>query len=173
MTAHDPYTDRRPLDLIAVEDSAVDLELELDVLRDAGLVVDVWRVEDEPAFRAALTERLPDAILADWTLPAFSGLSALGIAAECFPGIPVQIVSGTISEATALEALRHGAVDYISKDDLQRLAPSLTRATTVASGARANPMAAPLSGLRCHWHHQANRFHDGRHHEQCHPSGSR
>ncbi|MBK7764719.1 MAG: response regulator [Sulfuritalea sp.] len=126
MNAHD--TNRRPLDLIAVEDSAVDLELDVDALRDRGLDVAVRRVEDEASFRAALAERLPDAILADWTLPAFSGRRALEIAHEHCPEVPLLFVSGTISATTALEALRHGAVDYIFKHELQRLAPSLTRA---------------------------------------------
>ena len=52
---------------------AVDLELIADTLREAGLTAAVRQVEDEAAFRATLDERLPDAILADWTLPAFSG----------------------------------------------------------------------------------------------------
>jgi CheY-like chemotaxis protein len=86
MNAHG--TDRRHLDLIAVEDSAVDLELEVDALREARLLVNVRRAEDEPAFRAALTERLPDAILADWTLPAFTGQRALEIAQEYSPRYP-------------------------------------------------------------------------------------
>jgi len=50
---------------------AVDLELIADTLREAGLTAAVRQVEDEAAFRATLDERLPDAILADWTLPAF------------------------------------------------------------------------------------------------------
>ncbi|MBK7767997.1 MAG: response regulator [Sulfuritalea sp.] len=135
MTAHD--TNRRPLGLIAVEDSAVDLELDVDALRDGGLDVAVRRVEDEASFRAALAARLPDAILADWTLPAFSGRRALEIAREYCPEVPLLFVSGTISATTALEALRHGAVDYIFKHELQRLAPSLTRAIKEAEGLRA------------------------------------
>jgi PAS domain S-box-containing protein len=135
MNAHN--TDRRPLDLIAVEDSVVDLELVVDALREAGLDVAVRRVEDEATFRTTLDERLPDAILSDWTLPAFSGRRALEIAHECCPEVPVLFVSGTISETYALEALRHGAVDYLFKHELQRLAPSLTRAIKEAEGLRA------------------------------------
>ena len=126
-----------PLDLIVVEDSVVDVELEADALREAGLMVAVRRVDDEPAFRAALDERLPDAILADWTLPHFSGRRALEIARERCPDVPFIFVSGTISESTALEALRQGATDYVYKHHLQQLGPALTRALDEARARRA------------------------------------
>ncbi|BCB27713.1 hypothetical protein SKTS_25990 [Sulfurimicrobium lacus] len=117
-----------PLDLIVVEDSLVDVELEADALREAGLVAAVRRMDDEPAFRAALDERLPDAILSDWTLPHFSGRRALEIAYERCPDVPFIFVSGTILESTALDALRQGATDYVYKHHLQQLGPALTRA---------------------------------------------
>jgi diguanylate cyclase (GGDEF)-like protein/PAS domain S-box-containing protein len=120
------------LDLIVVEDSAVDAELEVDALRKAGLTVEVRRVEDEPAFRAALDERLPDAILSDWTLPLFSGRRALEIAHERCPDVPFIFVSGTISESAAIEALRQGAIDYVYKHQLQLLGPALLRAVNEA-----------------------------------------
>lgn len=94
MNAHD--TDRRPLDLIAVENSAVDLELVVDALRGADLHVNVRRVDDEQTSRATVPERFPDAILADWTLPVFSGRRALEIAHEYCPEVPLLFISGTI-----------------------------------------------------------------------------
>jgi two-component system sensor histidine kinase/response regulator len=116
------------IDLIVVEDSAVDAELALDALRDDNLAVAARQVEDEAAFRAALEDRLPDAILADWTLPHFSGAKALAIARERCPEIPFIFISGTISEASALETLRHGAFDYVFKHELHRLSSILRRA---------------------------------------------
>jgi diguanylate cyclase (GGDEF)-like protein/PAS domain S-box-containing protein len=119
---------RDTLDLIVVEDLAVDAELAVDALREAGLAADVRRVDDEPAFRAALDERRPDAILSDWTLPSFSGRRALEIAHQRYPEVPFLFVSGTISEASALDALHWGATDYVYKHQLQQLGPALTRA---------------------------------------------
>jgi PAS domain S-box-containing protein len=129
--------DRRPLDLIVVEDSAVDLELETDALKDAGIAANVRRVEDEAGFRAALAECMPDAVLTDWSLPSFSGRHAIEIARERNPELPVIIVSGTVSDTLALEALRHGAFDYIFKNDLPRLAPALRRSVELATTRRA------------------------------------
>jgi PAS domain S-box-containing protein len=121
--------------LVVVEDSVVDVELIADALRDAGLIVAIRRVDDEPAFRAALDERLPDAILADWTMPRFSGSGALKIAHERCPDVPFIFVSGTISETTAISALRQGAIDYVYKHQLQHLSPTLERALDQARGA--------------------------------------
>lgn len=98
----------RPVKLIAVEDSAVDLELIIYALREAGLVAEVRHVEDEACFCAALDQVLPDAVLADWNLPRFSGRRALAIARERCPEVPFIFVSGSIPEATAIEALREG-----------------------------------------------------------------
>ena len=135
MTAHD--SDRPPLDLIAVEDSAADFELVVDALREAGLSVDVRQVEGEAAFHAALDRGLPAAILSDWTLPDFSGRRALEIARERCPEVPFIFVSGTISETVALEGLRQGATDYVFKNQLGQLGPALTRALDEAKTLRA------------------------------------
>jgi two-component system sensor histidine kinase/response regulator len=88
----------------------------------------VRRAVDEPAFRAALAQRLPDAILADWTLPDFSGRRTLEIARERCPEVPFIFVSGTISETSAIEGLRQGASDYVYKHQLQLLGQTLKRA---------------------------------------------
>ena len=120
------------IDLIVVEDAAVDAELAVDALRAAGLIPTLRRVEDEAAFTAALAARLPDAILSDWSLPRFSGRRALQIAHERCPAVPFIFVSGTIGETAVIAALREGAVDYVFKDQLAQLAPVLNRALNEA-----------------------------------------
>lgn len=130
-------TPRHSIDLIMVEDSAVDAELIADTLRDAGLTLAVRLVVNESAFRAALDQRLPDAILSDWTLPDFSGRRALAITLERCPDISFIFVSGTIPESTALEVLREGATDYVFKHQLQFLCPALLRALKEAGALRA------------------------------------
>jgi CheY-like chemotaxis protein len=133
----DSQKSAQPLDLIVIEDSAVDLELEVDALREAGFAVEVRQVEGEAAFHAALDRKLPAAILSDWTLPDFSGRRALEIARERCPDVPFIFVSGTISETAALDALRQGAIDYVFKHQLQQLGPALFRALDEASSLRA------------------------------------
>jgi len=116
------------VDLLLVEDEPLDVELIGDALRRAGVEPRLRCVDDEPGFRSSLALKRPDAILADWTLPSFSGARALEIARLEFPEVPFLFVSGTIAEHTALEALRNGAVDYVYKHQLERLASSVSRA---------------------------------------------
>jgi len=118
----------RAIRLLIVEDVKADAERALYQLGRAGLDC-VWRrVETEQELVAALAEFEPTVILSDFSLPQFDGMSALGIARVHAPGIPFIFLSGTIGEETAIEALHAGAVDYVLKENLARLAPALRRA---------------------------------------------
>ena len=96
-----------PIRVLILEDRAADAELMLHELRKAGFDPDWQRVETEPEYLASL-ETNPDLILADWSLPQFSGLRALQLMNERSLDIPFVIVSGIISEEAAVEAMRQG-----------------------------------------------------------------
>ncbi|HEY8924952.1 MAG TPA: response regulator [Polyangia bacterium] len=113
--------------LLLVEDSPTDAKLVLHSLRRAGWTVESRRVEDADAMRAALLEGGWDAVISDWSLPHFSGAAALALLRELALDIPFVIVSGTLGEDVAVEAMRAGARDYVLKDRLVRLAPALER----------------------------------------------
>src|SRR3989442_8333975 len=85
------------------------------------------RVETQADFLAALERRF-DIILADYTLPAFDGLSALKSALHPGPEGPFLFVSGTPGEDVAIEALKVGATDYLWKERLSQIGPSVQRA---------------------------------------------
>jgi len=128
------------LRLLILEDVAAEAELTVRELERAGLAC-VWRrVESETEFRAALREQ-PDIILSDFSLPQFDGMAALAIAAAEAPGTPFIFVSGTIGEERAIEALKRGAVDYVLKANLARLAPAVQRALGEAASRRARRQA--------------------------------
>jgi DNA-binding NarL/FixJ family response regulator len=71
---------------------------------------------------------MPDLILADYSLPGFSGKSALNIVMSQYPDIPFIFVSGALGEELAVELLKKGATDYVLKNNLLRLAPAVNRA---------------------------------------------
>ena len=116
-----------PLRVLAVEDSATDMKLLVHSLRDLGRSIEFERVEDEPAMRTALAAGPWDLIVSDWSLPRFSGLGALAVAREIDPDLPFILVSGTVGEGMAVEAMRAGANDYVLKDKLARLVPAVER----------------------------------------------
>jgi len=69
-----------------------------------------------------------DIILADYTLPSFSGIKALALAKEFNPGIPFIFISGTIGEERAIDAFVNGDDDYVNKSNLKKLIPAIKRA---------------------------------------------
>ena len=117
-----------PLNILLLEDNATDAALEERELKKAGLNFAITQVETEAAFAAALVEFQPDIILADYSLPAFDGLSALDLALKQCPEIPFILVSGNKGEELAIEALLRGATDYVLKTGLHRLGPAVKRA---------------------------------------------
>jgi PAS domain S-box-containing protein len=115
-----------PIRVLILEDRAADAELMLHELRQAGFDPHCQRLEIELDYLAAL-ETKPDLILADWSLPQFSGLRALKLMNELGLDIPFVIVSGSIGEEEAVQAMREGADDYILKDRLTRLGQVVER----------------------------------------------
>ncbi|MFI5906640.1 ATP-binding protein [Dactylosporangium sp. NPDC051541] len=114
--------------LLLLEDSAADAELLVLELRRAGFTPQWSRVDTRDGFRAALCADPPDVILADYSLPQCNALEALELMAAAGLDIPVIVVSGALSEEACVEALRHGAVDYLLKDRLSRLASAVGHA---------------------------------------------
>ena len=124
--------------IIHLEDNPLDHKLVRAHLAADGLHVALVRVEAEADYRAALAADADvDLILADYNLPQFDGLSALRLAAAARPGVPVIIISGAMGEQAAVDVLKAGATDYILKDHLDRLAPSIRRALREAQDRRA------------------------------------
>jgi two-component system, cell cycle sensor histidine kinase and response regulator CckA len=117
----------RLLRVLVVEDSPTDTKLIMHQLERTGRPIELERVETSLAMREALARKPWDVILADWTLPAFSALAALAILAELELDVPFIIVSGTVGEDAAVEAMRSGAHDYVLKDKLARLNPAVER----------------------------------------------
>lgn len=117
-----------PIRVLFVEDLDYEADLAMVQLRKAGIDCSMRRVETAFALRAALADYAPSIILSDFSLPEFDGLSALQIAREVSPDTPFIFLSGTIGEERAINALHSGAVDYVLKGNIARLAPAVTRA---------------------------------------------
>jgi signal transduction histidine kinase len=135
----------RPVRLLHLEDAELDHALVVAHLRRGGLDVQVRRVDTPAQFAAALAEPW-DLVISDYHLPGFSGLDALHAlrAHEARHGggpLPFILVSGQIGEDTAVEAMRHGASDYLLKNNLSRLAVAAESALATAATHRARQLA--------------------------------
>jgi PAS domain S-box-containing protein len=116
-----------PLRLLLVEDSETDEALILMHLARGGYDPRVSRVETAADFENALATSTWDLVIADYNLPSFSGFEALEIYQRSGIDQPFLLISGTVGEDVAVQAMRGGARDYLLKDQLTRLAPAVSR----------------------------------------------
>ncbi|MBU1052361.1 MAG: PAS domain S-box protein [Proteobacteria bacterium] len=119
---------KQNLHILNLEDSLLDTELIKETLSAAGIEYEIIRVDNEKDFLSAIENHNLDLILADFTLPAFDGLSALSIALKRCPDVPFIFVTGTMGEEIAVESLKSGATDYVNKGGLYRLEQAVKRA---------------------------------------------
>jgi len=115
------------LNILIAENSPDDAELMVAQLRQAGFDPQWKRVETESDFLAEL-KKLPDLVLSDYSMPQFSGLRAAQLAQASGLNIPFILVSGTVGEDVAVEAMKCGATDYLLKDRVARLGNAVERA---------------------------------------------
>jgi two-component system, cell cycle sensor histidine kinase and response regulator CckA len=114
----------KPLKVLMLEDNPNDVELVLRQLRHDGYDPQWERVETREDYTARLSPDL-DLILSDYQLPQFNGMEALEILKARGIDVPFILVSGTIGEDLAVQAMRSGATDYLLKDRLTRLGPAV------------------------------------------------
>jgi diguanylate cyclase (GGDEF)-like protein len=116
-----------PIRLLLVEDSEDDAELLLRALRQGGYSVEYRRVDSGPDLASALIHETWDIVITDHNLPGFNSQAVLTAVKNSHLDLPVIIVSGSIGETIAVEAMKNGASDYIMKNNLARLVPAISR----------------------------------------------
>jgi len=125
------------LRVLIVEDSENDaLLLEIELQR-GGYEPLCERVQTRNDMEAALARQSWDLIIADYVMPHFNGLEALALVKSHGLDIPFIIVSGHITDNTAVAAMKAGAHDYVMKDNLARLGPAVERELREADSRRA------------------------------------
>jgi PAS domain S-box-containing protein len=131
----------RLLRVLIVEDSEDDaLLLEIELQR-AGYEPVCERVDTREAMSAALMGQQWDFVIADYVMPRFNGLEALALVKAKGLDLPFIIVSGHITDNTAVGAMKAGAHDYVMKDNLARLGPAVERELREAEGRSARRSA--------------------------------
>ena len=132
---------RKPLRALIVEDARDDVDLLVRVLERGGYETEYRQVETPADMQSALAESEWDVVLADYTLPGFSGPAALELLKEEGRDLPFIILSGQVSEDVAVEVMRLGAHDYIPKGKMTRLCPAIERELQEAAHRRARQEA--------------------------------
>jgi len=126
----------RPLRALIVEDSHDVSRLLLAELARGGFQVSSARVQTIDAMRTALSERQWDVVLADHATRDFSSFAALTLLWEMGIDVPLIVVSETAGDEVAVSFLQAGAADFLAKDHLARLNPTIERELRQAEGRR-------------------------------------
>ncbi len=100
-------------ELLVVDDDDALRRMLVELLQEAG-----YRVADAPTAEAALElarDREFDAVLSDVNMPGKNGIELVGELRRVRPQTPVVLMTAFASVASAVEAMRAGAFDYITK----------------------------------------------------------
>jgi two-component system, cell cycle sensor histidine kinase and response regulator CckA len=124
------------LRVLFVEDSPDDVELIRRELARHGFQVEPRVADTRTEFVKAINEGTWDVVLSDHSMQGFSSTDALHLLRNKDSDIPFIIVSGTIGEDSAVEAMRAGAHDYVLKHNLRRLGPAVERELREAANRR-------------------------------------
>ena len=114
-------------DLLIVDDEAGIVEMLSIVFRNEGYRVTTARSCTEGL--AQLEASRPDLVLTDVKMPDGSGFEILKRSRELAPSVPVVMITAYTTTKTAIEALKAGAYDYISKPfDVEEMKHVVARA---------------------------------------------
>lgn len=115
------------LKVLIIEDSEDDTILLCRYLKTCGFEPKWQRVETETELAEAVEDRRWDLVLCDFAMPQLTPFIAVDCVRRINPQIPILIVTGAVSERSAVELLQHGVQDVVLKDDLPRLKSAITR----------------------------------------------
>lgn len=127
--------------ILLIEDSDDDaILIERHLLRDLD-GCDVVRVETLSDFMAHVGRTTYDVVVSDYMLSGFTGMEAVHHLNSIGSEIPFILISGTVGEDIAVDALKAGVSDYVMKNNLTRL-PGAIRREVMASQIRRQKKSA-------------------------------
>jgi signal transduction histidine kinase len=116
------------LRVLLLEDNPLDSELTLLELRNGGFTVFADVATNAEEFTQQVKTNQYHIVLADYTLPQWTGMEGLQVLRGQALDIPFILVTGSLGEEKAVECLKQGATDYILKDRISRLPLAVRRA---------------------------------------------
>jgi diguanylate cyclase (GGDEF)-like protein len=147
-----PLPESGPVRVLLVEDDQVDRRALRRALLTTGLRIAVDEATSGREALARLRQGRFDCVLVDHHLPDLAGTDLIAAARACHDPVFI-VITGAGSERVAVEAMRHGAGDYLSKDELEpaELRRAITAALNLGAARRAQRAAqAKLQHLALH-----------------------
>jgi len=114
--------------ILYLEDNEADVELVRMVLHKRMPSVDVSIANNKELFFDKIASSQFDVILMDYDMPGFPAMDAIQYVKSKNIHLPIIIISGAVGYETTVELIKHGAHDYILKDNLINLPNAIERA---------------------------------------------
>lgn len=114
--------------ILLLEDNRIDADLIRRILLRSDYKFEVKEVTLKEDFIRELGAFSPDLIISDYNLKSFNALDAIKIKNEICEDVPVIVISGTIGEEKAVHLIKEGAIDFLIKDNMNRLPQMVMRA---------------------------------------------
>jgi PAS domain S-box-containing protein len=111
--------------ILYVEDNPTDFEMVKAILEEADMLEEIRQVEKKEELEQAFENFAFDLLLTDYSLPVFHGLEAIRITKERFPYKPIIMITGNLPDELAVDVIKKGAWDYVLKENVYRLIPSI------------------------------------------------
>ena len=137
----------KELRVLVIEDSENETFLLMRELEEAGYEPAYWQVDSARAMDSALEQQPWDIVVCDHSLPGFSSTEALDILRKRSADIPFIVLSEKNGEDTAVNMLKAGANDFVTKESRARLVPSIERELRDADHRRAQRQAGDAAAF--------------------------
>ncbi|MDS4027469.1 MAG: SpoIIE family protein phosphatase [Candidatus Contendobacter sp.] len=103
----------QPARILTIDDEDLVREILTAYLEDSGF--EVIQASDGQTGIDLIQRQSPDLVLCDLRMPGMDGLQVLATVTRDFPELPILVVSGMGGMSDAIQALKLGAWDYVTK----------------------------------------------------------
>ncbi|HAT72562.1 MAG TPA: hypothetical protein DCS63_07080 [Elusimicrobia bacterium] len=117
-----------PKKILYIEDSPEYSEMVVKALEKSDPGYEVRLTDSLPEIQRLLKTEHFDLILSDFNLNGFDARDVMETCNALTPGLPLILLTGSLSDETAVELLKSGAADYILKDRVARLPAAIEAA---------------------------------------------
>lgn len=142
-----------PLNILVIEDNNADFLMVERQLKMKGLSARFSRVDNPDALQEAIDKGKWDLVLSDYNVPQLNFKESLNLIQTSFPDLPIIIVTGTVGEEKAVELLKLGVRDFVLKENLVRLVPTIERSLRESEDRKAK-LTAEKSGRESEYRFQ-------------------
>jgi len=111
--------------IIYVEDNPTDFDMVRAILEDEDVLEWMICAEKKKDLIEAISRYDFDLILTEYSLTGIHGFEAINIVLKHFSDKPIIMLTGSLPDEIAIDAIKKGAWDYVLKQNIYRLVPSI------------------------------------------------